>query len=94
MSSLERVDYIFQFLGESPQFAVIEEYTCYIYALNVLILTALLIFLLSTILFSVLKESIARIFLRLMSFSVSSRLPSNLHFFHFYLVGLFHILLS
>ena len=29
------------------------------------------------------KASIARIFLRLMSFSVSSRLPSNLHFFHF-----------
>ena len=34
-------------------------------------------------LFSVLKASIARICLRLMSFSVSSRLPSNLHFFHF-----------
>ena len=30
MSSLERVDCIFQFFGESPQFAVIEEYTCYI----------------------------------------------------------------
>ena len=28
MSSLERVDGIFQFLGESPQFAVVEEYTC------------------------------------------------------------------
>ena len=53
------------------------------YALKVLILIALLIFLLSKILFSVLKASIARIFLRLMSFSVSSKLPSNLHFFHF-----------
>ena len=30
MSSLERVGYIFQFFGESPQFAVVEEYTCYI----------------------------------------------------------------
>ena len=39
--------------------------------------------LLSKNLCSVLKASIARIFLRLMSFSVSSRLPSNLHFFHF-----------
>ena len=28
MSSLERVDCIFQFFGESPQFAVVEEYTC------------------------------------------------------------------
>ena len=85
MSSLERVYCIFQFFGESPQFAVVEEHTCYkkSYALNVLILTALLIFLLSKIVCSVLKASIARIFLRLMSFSVSSRLPSNLHFFHF-----------
>ena len=82
MSSLERVDCIFQFFGESPQFAVIEN-TLATYASNVLILTTLLIFLLSTILFSVLKASIAIIFLRLMSFSVSSRLPSNLHFFHF-----------
>ena len=32
---------------------------------------------------TVLKASIASIFLRLVSFSVSSRLPSNLHFFHF-----------
>ena len=30
MSSLERVDCIFQFFGESPQFAIVEEYTCYI----------------------------------------------------------------
>ena len=30
MSSLERVDCIFQFFGESVQFAVVEEYTCYI----------------------------------------------------------------
>ena len=28
MSSLERVDCIFQFFGESPQFAVVEECTC------------------------------------------------------------------
>ena len=35
------------------------------------------------ILFSVLKASIARFFLRLMSFSVSSRLPSKLNFIHF-----------
>ena len=28
MSSLERVDCISQYLGESPQFAVVEEYTC------------------------------------------------------------------
>ena len=28
MSSLDRVDCIFQFFGESPQF--VEEYTCYI----------------------------------------------------------------
>ena len=30
MSSLERVDCIFQCVGESPQFAVVEEYTCII----------------------------------------------------------------
>ena len=30
MSSLERVDCIFQFFGESPQFAVVVKYTCYI----------------------------------------------------------------
>ena len=30
MSSLERVYCIFQFFGESPQFAVVEEHTCYI----------------------------------------------------------------
>ena len=30
MSSLERVDCVFQFFGESPQFAIVEEYTCYI----------------------------------------------------------------
>ena len=52
------------------------------YALKVLILIALLICLLSKMLFSVLKASIARIFLLLMSFSESSRLPSNFHFFH------------
>ena len=43
---------------------------------NVLILTELLIFLLSKVLFYVLKASIARICLRLMS----SRLTSNLHY--------------
>ena len=30
MSSLESVYCIFQFFGESPQFAVVEEHTCYI----------------------------------------------------------------
>ena len=30
MSSLERVYCIFQFFGESPQFAVVEGHTCYI----------------------------------------------------------------
>ena len=30
MSFLERVNCIFQFFGEPPQFAVVEEYTCYI----------------------------------------------------------------
>ena len=60
MSSLESIDCIFQFFGEGTQFAVVEEYTCNLifYALKVLILTALLIFLLSKILFSVLKASI------------------------------------
>ena len=28
MSPLESVDCIFQFFGEGPQFAVVEEYTC------------------------------------------------------------------
>ena len=51
--------------------------------MKVLILTALLIFLLSKILIQRFKASIARLFLRFMSFSVSSKLPSNLHFFHF-----------
>ena len=82
MSPLESVDCIFQFFVEGPQFAVVEENTC-----NICIESSdfycVLIFLLSTILFSVLKASIARIFLRFMSFSVSSRLPSNLQFFHF-----------
>ena len=70
MSPLKSLDCIFQFLGEGPQFAVVD-FDC------------VAVFLPSTILFSVLKASIARICLRLMSFSVSSRLPSNLHFFHF-----------
>ena len=30
MSSLERIYCIFQFFCESPQFAVVEEHTCYI----------------------------------------------------------------
>ena len=47
-----------------------------VFSLEVLILTPLLIFLLSKFVFSVLKASIATIFLRLTSFSVSSRLPS------------------
>ena len=29
-ASLERVDCIFPFFGESPQFAIVDEYTCYI----------------------------------------------------------------
>ena len=82
MSPLQSVDCIFRFFGEGPPFAVVEE-TLATYALKVLIFTVLLIFLLSNFFFSVLKASIARIFLRLMSFSVSSRLPSNLQFFHF-----------
>ena len=28
MSSLKSVDCMFQFFGEGPQFAVVEEYTC------------------------------------------------------------------
>ena len=79
MSSLEHVDCIFEFFGERPQFAVVEEYTCNI-RFEVLILTALLIFLLSNFLFSVLNAYIARLFLRFMSFPVSSRLPNNLHY--------------
>ena len=82
MSSLERVDCIFQFFGESPQFAVVEEYTCNICIESSNFDCVADFFLLSNILFSVLKASIARMFLRLMSFSVSSRLPSNLRFFH------------
>ena len=76
MSPFESVDCIFQFFVRvHSSFAT--------YVLEVLIFTVLLIFLLSKIVFSVLKASIARICLRLMSFSVSSRLPSNLKFFHF-----------
>ena len=82
MSSLESVDCIFQFVYEGSQFAVVEENTCNI-CIESSDFTALLICMLSTNLFGVLKASIARIFLRLMSFSVSSRLPSNLQFFHF-----------
>ena len=33
MSPLESVDCIFQFCGEGPQFVVVEENTCNIYAL-------------------------------------------------------------
>ena len=50
MSSLESVDCIFQFFGEGQQFAVVEEYTCNI--LTFLILTVLLIFRLSKIVFN------------------------------------------
>ena len=82
MSSLERVDCVFQFFGESPQFAIIEEYTCYICIEGSDFDCVADFFLLSKHVFSVLKASIARIFLRFMSFSVSSKLPSNLHFFH------------
>ena len=53
------------------------------YALVVLILKVLLIYLLSNRFFSLLKASIAIICLRLVCFSGSSKLPSNLHFFHF-----------
>ena len=80
---MERVDCIFQFLGDSTQFAVLMSNTLATYALKVLILTVLLIFLLPTFLLSFLKAPTARIVLRLMSFSVSNRLPSNLLFFHF-----------
>ena len=91
MYSLERVDCIFQFFCEGPQFDVVEEYTCNIYALKILVLTALLIFLLSTILFSVLKASIARICLRLMSFSYLADSPVTcISSTPCYLVGLFH----
>ena len=58
------------------------------HSLKVLILTALLIFLLSKLLFSVSKASIARMCMRPMSFSVYSRLPSNLHFFQFLITRL------
>ena len=62
MSSLERIDCIFQFFGESPQFAVVEEYTCYI-CIEGSDFDCVAGFLLSNIFVSVLKASIAIIFL-------------------------------
>ena len=56
MSPLESVDSIFQFFGEGPQFAVVEENTCNI-CIDSFDFTVLLIFLLSKIVFSVLKAS-------------------------------------
>ena len=81
MSSLERVVCIFQVFGESPQFAVVEEYTCNI-CIESSDFDSVADFSAAKKLLSVLKASIARICLRFMSFSVSSRLPSSLHFFH------------
>ena len=82
MYSLKSVDCIFQFFCYIPQFVVVKEYT-----FNICIECSDFdcVADCSAIknMFSVLKASIARIVLRLMSFSVSSRLPSNLHFFHF-----------
>ena len=73
------------FLGEGPQFTVVEEYTC-----NICIESPDCDCVAD---FSAVnnnyciqcfeKASIARMFLRLMSFSVSSKLQSNLHFLHF-----------
>ena len=79
---LERVDCIFQFFGESPQFAVVEEYTCYI-CIEGSDFDCVADFSAVKMLFSVLKASIARIVMRFMTFSVSSKLPSILHLFHF-----------
>ena len=86
MSPLESVDCIFQFFGEDPQFAVVEENTR-----NICIESSDDFYCVAD--FSAVKnfiqcfESIyCKNFLRLMSFSVSSRLPSNLQFFHFLLL--------
>ena len=76
MSSLESVYCIFLFFGEGPPF------TCNI-CIESSDFDCVADFAAVKMLFSVLKASIARNILRLMSFSVSSRLPSNLHFFHF-----------
>ena len=82
MSPLESVDCIFQFFGEGPQSAVVEENTCnrFIESSDFYCVAD----------FSAVKKFIqcfesiyCKTFLRLMSFSVSSRLPSNLQFFHF-----------
>ena len=68
---------IFKCFGESPQFAVIEEYTCYI-CIECSDFDCVADFsAVKKIVFSVLKASIAIIFLRLMSFSVSSRLQAR-----------------
>ena len=79
-SSLGSFDFIFQFFGDGPQCAAVMEYAC---NMNDLILTVLVIFLLSDKLVRVLKASIARIILRMMSFAVSSKIPNDLHCFHF-----------
>ena len=82
ITSLESVDCIVQFSGEGPQSAVLEENTCNI-CIESSDFDCVADFSALKNVFSVLKASIAGFFLRLISFSVSSRLPSNLHFFHF-----------
>ena len=77
---MEIVDCIFQFFFEDPQFAIVEQYTCNIcndssYFDCVSDFSAI------KKCIQCLKASIIRLFLR--SFSVSSKLPSNSHFFHF-----------
>ena len=74
----------FLIFGDGPQFAVVEQYTCNI----ILCIESSDSDCVAD--FSAVKKSIQRfeasiasIFLRLISFSVSSRLSNNWHFFHF-----------
>ena len=78
--SFGRLTLFSSFFGDGPQCAAVMEYAC---NMNDLMLTVLVIFLLSDKLVRVLKASIARISLRMMSFSVSSNLPNDLHCFLF-----------
>ena len=82
MSPLESVDCIFQFFGDGPQFAVVEENTCNI-CFESSDFYCVAGFSADKNFIQCFESIYCNSFLRLMFFSVSRRLPSNLQFFHF-----------
>ena len=82
MSSLERFDCIFQFFGQSPQFAIVEEYTCYI-CIEDSDFDCVADFSAVKICIHRFESIYCKNFSAVYVLFRSSKLPSNLHFFHF-----------